>query len=245
MHSLVLYNSARSTCSLRVRLTLAHKGLDYEERKVSLDRNEHLSEAFRRLNPDALVPVLVVDGHALAESSAINEYLDDAWPEPALRPLDAIERARMRAWVHYFDEVTIVALRYLSFQQFYLPVVRAVPAAQRNDFARTLPMREGFWREVSDAGFSSDRLALEQRRVAQTLQRMDNALQERGWLCGDALSLADIAVIPCVVRMQDLGLDALIDRYPNVRQWFTRAAALPAFAKAYYEGARFVRKMNG
>ncbi|MBS0344123.1 MAG: glutathione S-transferase family protein [Proteobacteria bacterium] len=237
--SLTLYNSVRSTCSLRVRLVLAAKRLPWTDLRVRLDRNEHLSEAFRRINPDALVPVLLADGQVVTESSVINEFLDEVFPEVPLRPADPVSRARMRTWVHYFDEVTMPALRYLSFQHFYLDVLKAVPAHERAAFAATLPLRKEFWLEATDAGFSPERIAAEHGRVDQTLQRLESTLAQTAWLVGDAPSLADMAVIPCIVRLEDMRLAHLWADRPAVAHWYVRARAQPWFDTAYYAGARF------
>lgn len=243
--SLMLYNSARSTCSLRVRLVLAAKALKWADKQIRLDRNEHLSEEYRRINPDALVPALVADGRSITESSVINEYLDEVFPAVPMRPEDPVLRARMRTWVHYFDEVTMPALRYLSFQHFYLEVLRAVPAGERAAFADSLPLRKGFWLEATHDGFSADRLALEREKVEQTLKRMDTALSSSPWLAGERVSLADVAVIPCVVRLEDMGLARLWADRPSLTRWYGQACAQPWFGVAYCPGSRFPTAARG
>ena len=86
---LELYHNALSTCSQKVRLVLAEKGLDFESHPVDLAGGEQHAPDYVKMNPNHVVPTLVHDGRVLIESSLINEYLDEAFPERPLRPADA------------------------------------------------------------------------------------------------------------------------------------------------------------
>jgi glutathione S-transferase len=79
-----------------VRLALKEKNLSYESRFISLFDQDHLSPEYLAINPDGQVPTLVHDGDVITETAVINEYLDDAFPNPPLRPGTPIGRARMR-----------------------------------------------------------------------------------------------------------------------------------------------------
>jgi maleylacetoacetate isomerase len=94
-----LYTYFRSGAAQRVRIGLALKGVAYESIPVHLVRNggEHLLPAFKAINPQARVPVMELSGGAaLAQSSAILEYLEETFPEPPLLPAAPIERAEVR-----------------------------------------------------------------------------------------------------------------------------------------------------
>jgi maleylpyruvate isomerase len=94
-----LYSYFRSSASYRVRIALNLKGLSYEYVPVHLTRGggEHLAPTFRKVNPQALVPVLEDGEEALAQSLAIIEYLDEKQPKPPLLPKGSVARARVRA----------------------------------------------------------------------------------------------------------------------------------------------------
>lgn len=94
-----LHNYFRSSASYRVRIALNLKGLKYEYVSVHLTRDggEHLSAAFRALNPQALVPVFEGADGPLTQSLAIIEYLEELYPQPSLLPRTPFERARVRA----------------------------------------------------------------------------------------------------------------------------------------------------
>src|SRR5215510_8769764 len=124
--TLVLYHSPYSTCSQKVRLVLAEKGLDYTSREISFAREEQLAPEYLEINPNGVVPTLVHDGEPVTDSSCIMEYLDEVSPYPPLSPSSALGRGRMRAWLRYFEEVPTAAARVPSFQAVFLPVLRRV-----------------------------------------------------------------------------------------------------------------------
>lgn len=96
--SLTLYSYWRSSASYRVRLALAIKGLEHELRPVHLVKNggEQHADAYRKLNPQALVPTLVHGDLVLSQSLAIIEYLDETFPVAPLLPPSSAQRARVR-----------------------------------------------------------------------------------------------------------------------------------------------------
>ena len=89
MTILVLHHAWRSSASRRVRLCLEEKGLAYESHVVDLEKMEHHSPEYLKINPNGVIPALIHDGKSLYESGTLCEYLDDAFPEPPLRPVGA------------------------------------------------------------------------------------------------------------------------------------------------------------
>ena len=102
---LTLYHGVTSTCSKRVRITLAEKGVDWDSVHLDLAQRENLDPQYLKLNPNGVVPTLVHDGHIIYESNFIIEYLDDIFPEPPLRPADPYDRAHMRIWMDQIEHV--------------------------------------------------------------------------------------------------------------------------------------------
>src|SRR5262245_55812235 len=99
-----LYHWHSSSTSFRVRIALNLKKLDYEKVHIELKWKDGDNETaeYKRMNPQANVPVLVDGEHHLVQSLAILEYLEEAYPEPPLLPKAPVERARVRGlalWV--------------------------------------------------------------------------------------------------------------------------------------------------
>src|ERR1700731_1510550 len=93
-----LYGYFRSSAAFRVRIALNLKGIAAEPKSVHLLRSggEQHGSDYKTLNPQELVPTLLHDGHAIGQSLAIIEYLDEIKPEPPLLPLEPLARARVR-----------------------------------------------------------------------------------------------------------------------------------------------------
>src|SRR5258707_9069864 len=111
---LELYNAMQSTCSQKVRITLAEKGIDFVEHRLRLFKQDQLKPEYLKLNPNGVVPTLVHDGVPVIDSSVIMEYLDEVFPQMCLTPQDPQRRAEMRAWMRFFEEVPTTAGRYPS-----------------------------------------------------------------------------------------------------------------------------------
>lgn len=236
---LALYHAPHSTCSQKVRICLAEKGLDWEERRVNLATNEHLKADYLALNRNGVVPTLVHDGTVVIDSSVICEYLDEVFPDPPLSPADPGGRARMRAWMRYIEEVPTVAVRYPSFNMAFLPRFEGLDeTAFQERQADVRPLRKQFYRRMGPGGFSDADIDAALENAAMTAERMDRDLRTYPWLAGDTYTLADITMAPLIDRMADLGFSYLWDGYPTVADWYARMAARPAFAKAFHSGTR-------
>lgn len=92
----VLYSYFRSSCSWRVRIVLAHKGIEYDTKPIHLLNQEQVSDEYKQLNPMGQVPALVVNDRTLTQSLSIMEYLEEAYPQKPLLPKDLLLRAKVR-----------------------------------------------------------------------------------------------------------------------------------------------------
>ncbi|XP_025976206.1 maleylacetoacetate isomerase isoform X1 [Dromaius novaehollandiae] len=94
----ILYSYYRSSCSWRVRIALALKGIAYDQVPVNLlkDGGQQFSAEFKALNPMKQVPALKIDGIILSQSLAIIHYLEETRPNPRLLPQDPKKRAQVR-----------------------------------------------------------------------------------------------------------------------------------------------------
>jgi glutathione S-transferase len=240
---LELYNAAVSTCSQRVRQALAEKNLEYVDRRLALNKGEHLTPEMLNLNPNGTVPTLVHDGKAIPDSSVIMEYLEDVFPQaPALRPRDAFEASRMRNWIQYIDEVQTPAVRYPSFQLAFGAGFRKLPREQLAGIAARKPIRKHFFLSMGPEGFPKDQLDAAMEQINQSFDRMEEALADGPWILGEMFSIVDISALPSIVRMEDLGLTELINSRSRLKDWYARCQQRPSFAKAYYPDSRDLSK---
>ncbi len=229
-----LWHATHSTCSQKVRLCLAEKTLAWTSHLVDLRRFEHLEPAFLALNPAAMVPVLKDGGQLVRESLVINEYLDEAYPEPPLRPRDPLAKARVREWTLYIAEEPTWAVKVPSFEKNIRPQLAGRYSQQEIEaIAARMPNREtaGRWVKAVRDGFSRTEIDASMRRLAATLERMDASLRQGPWLAGENYSLADVDMAPFVHRIA--ALDAkLIEARRRVADWYERVRAREAFHQA-------------
>lgn len=235
---LELYHSPISTCSQKVRLVLAEKGLAWTSRLVTFADGQHLTAEYMKLNPNGVVPTLVHDGAPIVDSSVINEYLDEVFPDTPVRPADAKARARMRAWRQYIDEVPTPSIRVPSFNAYFVPIWSQMSEEAFIAYTERLPLRKHFYQRMGRGGFPQKEVADALDRLRQSLERMDRSLVEGPWLNGADYSLADVSITPTIVRMEDLGLAKMWADLPRVGNWYDRIRARPNFAVAYMPGSR-------
>ena len=202
-----LYGYFRSSAAYRVRIALNLKGLDYDQIPVNLVKGEQRGDDHLMRNPQGLVPSLVLDDSSVINQSlAICEYLDEVHPEPALLPINALERARVRALaqsvaceIHPLNNLRI--LKYL---------VREMGADEAAKLA--------WYHHWIAEGFT----ALE--------ATLSNAPSSGDFCHGDTPTLADICLIPQVYNAERFECD--LSAYPTIQRIAANCRSLPAFEKA-------------
>jgi glutathione S-transferase len=238
--SLELFHAHKSTCSQKVRLCLAEKGIrDWISRPVDISKRENLLPEYLAINPNGVVPAFRHDGCSIIESAVMCEYLDEVFTKsPRLVPETPIERAHMRAWLRFIDEIPSMAIRVPSFQNVFLSSFKTMTDEEFNSFADANPLRRGFFLKMSRNGFSALEYDIAMKQLAQTLQRINRALAKSSFLCGETYTVADACITPIVVRLEDLGLGGLMADHAQVQNWYKRMQERPSFADAYYDGTR-------
>lgn len=205
---MIFYSHWRSLAAYRVRVALALKGLAHEVVTVNIPAGEHRAEAYRAVNPQAVLPALALpDGIILTQSLAIIEYLDEAHPHPPLLPREPEARARVRALalIHAADTHPLLVSR-----------VRARLSQQA---------------AVDDAGWQ--RWA--HGALLPAMQAIEALLANRpaaGRLChGDSVTVADIGLASQMVAMELFGCDTT--GFPVASTIYRHLSELEAFASSH------------
>lgn len=198
-----LYQFTLDPYSRRTRLQLSEKG---QACQLLDERPWSPSLALLDLNPSGLVPVFVEDtGLAICGSEALNEYLEEAYPTPTLLPGTAYQRAEIRRLVAWFDV------------KFYTEV--SEPLLTEKVVKRFMPM-------ASAPDMGRVRLALQ--RLKPHLDYVAWLAEERSWLAGEDLSLADLAAAAHISAIDYLG-DINWSENPVAKSWYQRIKSRPAF----------------
>jgi glutathione S-transferase len=246
--ALALYHNDMSSCAQKVRLVLAEKGLEWENRHLDLRAGEHQTDWYIKLNPRAVVPTLIDGDIVVPESNVINEYLDERFPDPPLKPADPFGRARMRLWTKQLDEgvhdAGIAILSFgLAFRHQYLTRGEAGKAMLESI---PDPAKRERRRDVIEKGLDSPHFHIAIERLLTLYRDMDNALAQHAWLAGDAYSIADAAFTPYVVRLEHLDVMGLLDPTPRTADWYRRIKARPSFQAAIvqWENDKYLELMK-
>jgi len=230
-----LYHNDMSVCAQKVRFALGEKALKWQSHHLNLRAGDQQKPDYIKLNPNAVVPTLVDDGKVIIESTVINEYLDDAYSEPHLRPRDAAASARMRLWTKQLDESVHVATRIISNAIAFRHQKLALGTEALERLHEKIPdpkKRAESWENITK-GVDSSYFADAVHRFDQLLADMEVALIENPWLAGKEFSLADIGYAPYILRLQDLRLQFLWDKRPHIPAWFEQLRKRRGYKQAF------------
>ncbi len=205
---ILLHDYWRSSAGYRVRIALHLKQLPFRRTAVNLRTGigEQHSPAFLAVNPQGLVPVLVHGGEVITQSMAILEYLEEAFPEPSLLPMDARARAAVRSLCQVIV-ADIHPINNLRVQEYLAAELQATPVAVQAWISHWLIL-----------GLD----ALETRL----------SLAAHGWrfCAGHSPGLADVCLVPQLYNARRFGVST--DRWPRLSSIEAACLSLPAFAAA-------------
>ncbi|MFN0303575.1 MAG: maleylacetoacetate isomerase [Burkholderiales bacterium] len=204
-----LYGYWRSQATFRVRVAMNIKGIPpTDDEALDLAKGEQFNDAYRKINPLAVVPTLITDnGSALTQSMAIMEYLEETHPNPPLLPRDPLDRARVRA---------LAMVPIAEIHPLMVPRVR-------NYVEKDLKLGEAV------------RVEWTRHWVGLGLEAIEAMLahdKRTGRFChGDTPTMADICLAGQVIGAQNSDCD--VKPYPTVLRIHAACMALDAFASAH------------
>jgi glutathione S-transferase len=200
---MILYGSTMSPFVRKVAALANEKGIAFELKPVAIGDQD---PAFRAASPFAKMPALDDDGFALADSSAICHYLEARHPAPALIPAEP----RLRGRTIWFDEFADTMLFAAIAPMFFNRVV-----------APRFLKREGDLVAAERA---------EREALPPVLDYLEQVIPDRGFLVGDGVTLADLAVASPFANLEHCGvtIDAVV--YPRVTRFAGEILSRPSFA---------------
>lgn len=216
-----LYSGPVSLFSRKVEIALAEKGLEFDREMVPFTQTSGYSPKHPAVlagNPKGQVPVLVDGDLTLFDSTLILEYLEDAYPTPALYPAGAAERARCRLLELYADEILLQPVRALMY--------RTEPAS---------PDRKRQAQRQAEAKRAEE-------VILDHYAELERRLEGRAFACG-SFSVADIALFMTVLFALRLNGPRL-DGFPSLAAWHDRVATRPSAAKVVSEIAAADRELS-
>jgi glutathione S-transferase len=198
-----LYYNHYSSNTRRVLLAADHLGIDFDLVQINLasqDDRRRLGE----VNLNAKLPVLIDGDFVLWESCAIMQYLADGTPGQTVWPQERRARADVSRWMFWACQHFAPAIGVLTWEHIWKKFVTGQDADPKE-------------------------VARGEADLAEAARVLDKHLATRQWLVGDAVSLADYAVVAPLMYKEKAQLP-LAD-YPHLLAWFERIRALPAWQR--------------
>lgn len=173
--SLVFYDCATAPSPRRARIVLAEKRVEHTRVEIDLRNGEHFSEAFRAVNPNCTVPVLVTpQGDALTDNASIARWLEEMYPDPPLMGVGPLGKARVAEWLWRVEFEGLMAIMEVLRNSSKALEGRALPGPHR---VEQIP-------ELAERG---------RERANRFFETLDTQLAGSPWLAGEHFSVADIA----------------------------------------------------
>ncbi len=196
-----LYHVPLSPYCRKVRLCLAEKKIEVE---LIEERYWERDSDFLRRNPAGKVPILRLDGRTMSESQAICEYIEEKHPDPALMPRDAEGRYEVRRLIGWFDD------------KFHGEVTQRL-------------LHERVIKKMTKQGYP-DSAAVKSgaKAIKYHLDYMGWLLDQRRWLAGNQMTLADFAAAAHLSALDYIS-DVDWNRSEAVRDWYAKIKSRPAF----------------
>jgi glutathione S-transferase len=235
---LALYHYPTSVCAAKVRVMLAEKDLPWESRVIDILAGEQFQDWYRKLNPNCVVPTLIHDDRVICESAVICEYLEDAFPEPSLRPQDLELRARMRVWTKDVETYTAGNVGAITFPATHRYEVLKLSPKDLQAFYDGHPNQHMAAKKRSwiEQGYHSEDAKRSIFIYDDFLRKMEAQLARTQWLAGEQFTVADASAVPYIVRLDMLNYLEWLDMVgTRAADWYRRMKARKSFTPAFYE----------
>lgn len=238
---LELYHYEPYANSMKCMVCLEEKGIAFISRYVDILKFEQHEPSFVALNPNGQVPILVHDGKVIVESTIINEYLEDVFPEIPLRPADPYDRHRMRVFSKWNDEILMPSVSMLGWHTRFHPFAKALDEAEFQKRMMRVPLHEmrEKWLTTRKGTFTQDQLDESRRKIRWMIAKMEETLAQSKWLAGQVYTLADINTYPQIEGVTRLYKEFWNEKNaPRSIEWLARINERPA-VKAAFALSRF------
>ncbi|MFM9883950.1 MAG: glutathione S-transferase family protein [Burkholderiales bacterium] len=231
----ILYHDWDAFCCIKVRFCMAEKNIPWTGHVVNLQQLDQLRPEYLALNANGVVPTLVHDDRVITESSVINEYLNEVFPGVSLVPADPFERALMRIWVKYADDVLHPVVKLPTYQLMMRHAFAKLPrdlVEERIARAPNKAQAEKLRASVGGAPADLDAVAAARQIMERALARIEARLDGCPWFAGEHFSLADIAISPFIDRLEWLGYMGMWSARAAIESWIRRMKDRPAYREA-------------
>jgi glutathione S-transferase len=209
-----------------VLICLHEIGVEFKSHYVDLVGFEQFSNDFLVLNPLGQVPVLRVDDVVMTESSLINEFLAESYPDAGLAPVDPLGWYETQTWSKYVDYNLGSSLGTLGCKKRLVPMLRKMDRGELE-------------KRIKKIAYSEDMISNSERKLELVIERMEKVLADTEWLVAGHYSIADIDTFVLMQSLRDLAPHIVNeDDAPATLAWLARISERPAVKEAFSKYGR-------
>ena len=231
MTDVTLYHWEPNANSGKPMLALMEKGVAFRSHYLDMLNFDQHKPDYLAINPQGTIPAMTHGSRVLTESTAIMEYVNEAFPGPNLMPQSPRDRWRVRWWMKFLDQWLAPSFSMIGWSVFVGPAARSKDPDELKAAIERIPLpeRRVAWRKAIYGTFSPEEMQESQRRVAVGIGLLETELSRRSWLATDDYSLADINGFNLAFALP-LSQPKLCgdDLTPNIMRWLRAIYARPA-----------------
>jgi GSH-dependent disulfide-bond oxidoreductase len=236
---LTLYHWEPNANSGKPMLTLFEKGVRFDSHYLDLLNFDQHKPEYLKVNPNGTIPAMTHGDLVLTESTAIMEYVDEAFDGPKLRPDAPEDRWRMRWWMRFFDQYFAPSVSMIGWSIFVGPSVRHKDPSELKAAIDRIPLKERrvAWSKAIYNTFLEEELTESRRRSKVGIAALEKRLSESKWIAGDTYSLADINAFNLAYALPLVYPEAAGDAHtPHMMAWLRAIYSRPATKQCWAMG---------
>jgi GSH-dependent disulfide-bond oxidoreductase len=239
-----LYHWEPNANSGKPMLALMEKGVAFDSHYLDLLNFDQHQPSYLAINPQGTIPAMThacgaLGNRVLTESTAIMEYVDEAFDGPPLMPGNPVDQWRVRWWMKFMDQWLAPSFSMFGWKFFVGPSARQRGEAELEAAINRIPLpeRQVAWRKAIYGLFSDEEMAESGRRIGVGIRMLEDALGQREWLASDEYGLADINGFNLAYAMPLSQPELANDRVtPHIMRWLRAIYARPAVKECWAMG---------
>ena len=212
-----LYHGAISNCSMRVRMALVEKGLQWTSHHIDLKKKENITDEYFGINPNGLVPTLVDNGVVHIESNDIIDYIDQEYPKPSLR--ETKSESEMLDWLKLAASLHVPAVKPYVYATMIQKKVKKTAEEEKKygELQKNKELKEFHSKHSGNKTFGSSDVEKSFKLLEEAFGKLEQTLEGKDWIMGYNFTLADISWIP--LHFVLIGCGYPFEKYKNITRW--------------------------
>lgn len=222
-----LFHFSTSNCSMRIRIQLEEKGIEWVDRYMDIRAQKNLTPEYFDIHPQGLVPAIIHDGVIVYESADIMLYIEEMFPQPSLIPKGAEAQAEMHEWLEFTRSQHVSAIKTWAYGRNRKPTKTAESMPVFERLQKDGELLEFHRMTMSPDYIPEERIKRAEGVLLDRFARIDAMVADKPFMQGDTPTLADIAWIPQYALLQRN--DFPFEQFPNVMAWIARWKLRPSY----------------